>query len=100
MLVNMKQMLEDAEAGGYAIGCINTPNLETLRGGQTAAEEVNVPIIIDHAQVHDENGIKVEVIGPLMVRPRRPRCGLLLRAPLHPRRLLLRHVRPFRASLR
>ncbi|MBQ9620562.1 MAG: class II fructose-bisphosphate aldolase, partial [Atopobiaceae bacterium] len=45
MLVNMKQMLEDAEAGGYAIGCINTPNLETLRGVLAAAEEVNVPII-------------------------------------------------------
>lgn len=67
MLVNMTQMLKDAEAGGYAVGCINTPNLETIRGVLAAAEEVNVPIIIDHAQVHDENGIKVEVIGPLMV---------------------------------
>lgn len=67
MLVNMTQILKDAEAGGYAIGCINTPNLETIRGVLAAAEEVNVPIIIDHAQVHDENGIKVEVIGPLMV---------------------------------
>jgi fructose-bisphosphate aldolase class II len=63
----MTQILKDAEAGGYAIGCINTPNLETIRGVLAAAEEVNVPIIIDHAQVHDENGIKVEVIGPLMV---------------------------------
>lgn len=67
MLVNMTQILKDAEAGGYAVGCINTPNLETIRGVIGAAEEVNVPIIIDHAQVHDENGIKVEVIGPLMV---------------------------------
>lgn len=67
MLVNMTHILKDAEAGGYAVGCINTPNLETIRGVIGAAEEVNVPIIIDHAQVHDENGIKVEVIGPLMV---------------------------------
>ena len=67
MLANMRQMLKDAEDGGYCIGCINTPNLETVRGVIAAAEEVNVPIIIDHAQVHDENGIKVEVIGPLMV---------------------------------
>ena len=67
MLANMTQMLKDAEDGGYCIGCINTPNLETVRGVIAAAEEVNVPIIIDHAQVHDENGIKVEVIGPLMV---------------------------------
>ena len=27
MLVNMKKILEDAEKGGYAIGCINTPKL-------------------------------------------------------------------------
>lgn len=67
MLANMRQMLKDAEDGGYCISCINTPNLETVRGVIAAAEEVNVPIIIDHAQVHDENGIKVEVIGPLMV---------------------------------
>ena len=31
MLVNMKQILEEAEKNGYAIGCINTPNVETLR---------------------------------------------------------------------
>mgnify|MGYP004445225099 CR=1 FL=1 len=68
MLVNMKQMLKDAEDGGYAIGCINTPNLETVRGVIAAAEELNTPIIIDHAQVHDDmQGIKVEVVGPLMV---------------------------------
>ncbi|WP_455026428.1 class II fructose-bisphosphate aldolase [Olsenella uli] len=68
MLVNMQQILRDAEDGGYAIGCVNTPNLETIRGVLAAAEEVNVPIIIDHAQVHDdEQGIKVEVVGPLMV---------------------------------
>ena len=68
MLVNKQQILRDAEDGGYAIGCINTPNLETIRGVLAAAEEVNVPIIIDHAQVHDdEQGIKVEVVGPLMV---------------------------------
>ncbi|RVU98684.1 class II fructose-bisphosphate aldolase [Coriobacteriales bacterium OH1046] len=67
MLANMCQMLKDAEDGGYCIGCINTPNLETVRGVIAAAEEVNVPIIIDHAQVHDEGGIKVEVVGPLMV---------------------------------
>lgn len=67
MLVNLREMLADAEAGGYAIGCINTPNLETIRGVIAAAEEINVPLIIDHAQVHDEEGITVEVIGPQMV---------------------------------
>ncbi|MGX8835404.1 class II fructose-bisphosphate aldolase [Amedibacillus sp. YH-ame6] len=66
MLVNMKQILEEAEKGQYAIGCINTPNLETLRAVVDAAEELNVPIIIDHAQVHDPL-IPIESIGPQMV---------------------------------
>lgn len=62
----MKQILEEAEKGGYAIGCINTPNMETLRAVVDAAEELNVPIIIDHAQVHDPL-IPIEMIGPKMV---------------------------------
>ncbi|MDB7986170.1 class II fructose-bisphosphate aldolase [Faecalicoccus pleomorphus] len=66
MLVNMKKILEDAEKGGYAIGCINTPNIETLRAVIGAAEDLNVPIIIDHAQVHDSL-IPIEEIGPKMV---------------------------------
>lgn len=66
MLVNMKKILEDAEKGGYAIGCINTPNVETLRAVIGAAEDLNVPIIIDHAQVHDSL-IPIEEIGPKMV---------------------------------
>ena len=53
MLVNMKKILEIAEAEGYAIPCINTPNEETVRAVIGAAEELNTPIIIDHAQVHD-----------------------------------------------
>ena len=81
MLANMRQMLKDAEDGGYCIGCINTPNLETVRGVIAAAEEVNVPIIIDHAQVHDENGIKVEVIGPLMVEYAK-KAGMISQAAL------------------
>ena len=66
MLVNMKEILKEAEEKGYAIGCINTPNMETLRAVVDAAEELNVPIIIDHAQVHDPL-IPIESIGPKMV---------------------------------
>lgn len=66
MLVNMKEILADAEKGGYAIACINTPNVETLRAVIGAAEDLNVPIIIDHAQVHDPL-IPIEDIGPKMV---------------------------------
>ena len=55
MLVNMKEILKEAEEKGYAIGCINTPNMETLRAVVDAAEELNVPIIIDHAQKNEEH---------------------------------------------
>ena len=66
MLVNMKEILETAEKNQYAIGCINTPNVETIRAVIGAAEELNTPIIIDHAQVHDSL-IPIERIGPEMI---------------------------------
>lgn len=65
MLVNMKEMLQDAERYNYAIGSLNTPNLETLRAVIGAAEELNCPIIINHAQGH-ENVVGIETIAPLM----------------------------------
>ena len=53
MLVNMREILDIAEKEGYAVPCINTPNMETLRAVVDAAEELNTPVIIDQAQVHD-----------------------------------------------
>ena len=67
MLVNMKEILEIAERERYAIPCINTPNVETIRAVIGAAEELNTPIIIDHAQVHD-SVIPIERIGPEMIK--------------------------------
>ncbi|OLR60026.1 ketose-bisphosphate aldolase [Anaerostipes sp. 494a] len=67
MLVNMKEILEIAEKEGYGIPCINTPNEETVRAVIGAAEELNTPIIIDHAQVHDTL-IPIERIGPVMLK--------------------------------
>ncbi|MDD4369970.1 MAG: class II fructose-bisphosphate aldolase [Anaerostipes sp.] len=67
MLVNMKEILKVAEEEGYAIPCINTPNEETVRAVIGAAEELNTPIIIDHAQVHDSL-IPIERIGPVMLK--------------------------------
>ena len=52
MLVNLKEILKNAEEGGYAV--------------VDAAEEMQTPIIIDHAQVHDPL-IPIELIGPKMV---------------------------------
>ena len=71
MLVNMKDMLMDAEKHNYAIGSLNTPNLETLQAVIGAAEHLGCPIIINHAQGHerlaDGTGVvRLEEIAPLM----------------------------------
>ena len=53
MLVNMKEILSHAEKNHYAIACINTPSADNIRAVIGAAEELNAPVIIDHAQVHN-----------------------------------------------
>ncbi len=67
MLVNLKEILSTAEKNQYAIPCINTPNVEFIRAVIGAAEELNTPVIIDHAEVHDTL-IPIERIGPEMVK--------------------------------
>jgi fructose-bisphosphate aldolase class II len=65
MLVNMVEMLKDAEKHNYAIGSFNAPNLTTLRAIIAAAEELDCPVMINHAQGH-EPVVQLEVIAPLM----------------------------------
>ncbi len=68
MLVNLKDILRLAEAKKIAIGSFNTPNFESLKAVITAAEELNTPVIIMHAQVHEEMGLcTMEEIAPLML---------------------------------
>ena len=66
MLVNLKEILEIAEEKNYAIGSFNAANLESLIAIIDAAEELNVPVIIQFAQCH-EPWIPLSVIGPIMV---------------------------------
>ena len=46
MLVNMKNMLEKAKAGKYAVGQFNINNLEWTKTILTVAEEMNSPVIL------------------------------------------------------
>ena len=57
MLVTLKEILKLAEANKCAVGSFNTPNFESLKAVIGAAEELNQPVIIMHAQVHEEMGI-------------------------------------------
>jgi len=49
------------------VGAFNCPNLESLRAILCAAQEMNAPVILNHAEIHDVL-IPIEVIGPLMVQ--------------------------------
>lgn len=77
MLVTLKQILNLCEARKCAVGSFNTPNLEAIMAVIGAAEELKVPVIIQHAQVHEEI-ISMDVIGYIMVeaakRARVPVC--------------------------
>lgn len=68
MLVSLKEILKVAEAKKCAIGSFNTPNLASMRAVIGAAEKQKMPVIIMHAQIHDEMGIvKLEEIAPIML---------------------------------
>lgn len=68
MLVTLKEILEIAEERKIAIGSFNTPNMSSLKAVIDAAEETNQPVIIMHAQVHEEMGLcKMEEIAPVML---------------------------------
>ena len=77
MLVTMKEVLQIAETRSIAIGSFNTPNLEAIQAVVGAAEELELPVIIQFAQCH-ESWIPLDVIGPIMVqaakRARVPVC--------------------------
>ena len=66
MLVNMKEIMEYANANNCAVPCFNTPNFDIVRAVVDAAEELNSPLIIAHASAHDPM-IPMELIGPFMV---------------------------------
>ena len=68
MLVTLKTILTIAEAKKCAIGSFNTPNLESLKAVIGAAEELNQPVILMHAQIHEEMGLcNMEEIAPIML---------------------------------
>lgn len=66
MLVTLKQILNLCEARGCGVGSFNTPNLESIMAVIGGAEELNVPVIIQHAEVHEEI-MPIDIIGPIML---------------------------------
>lgn len=66
MLVTAKEILKLAESRAIAVGSFNTPNLESLEAVLKAAERLQLPVIVQHAQCH-EGLTSLAVIGPVMV---------------------------------
>lgn len=68
MLVTLKEILAIANARGCAVGSFNTPNMASIRAVIASAEELGEPVILMHAQVHEEMGLcKMDEIAPVML---------------------------------
>ena len=66
MLVTLKEALKIAEEKKIAVGAFNAANLESLQAVIIAAEELNLPVIMQFAQCH-EPWVPLALIGPIMV---------------------------------
>lgn len=66
MLATLKEILEIAEEKKIAVGAFNTPNLESLIAILDAAQELQLPVIIQFAECH-EHLTSVSIMGPIMV---------------------------------
>lgn len=66
MLVNMKELLADAQEGNYAVGSFSVANMEMVLGVLQAAKELNAPVILQIAEVRLKQS-PLDTIGPLMV---------------------------------
>jgi len=66
MLVNLNDILLDAQKKQYAVGLFNTIDTDAIEGAITAAEELRSPIILGTAEVLLCHG-DLQLIGPAMV---------------------------------
>lgn len=66
MIIGLSEALDYANQHDVAIAAVNTPFFEGLLATIAAAENTGVPVILQHAQVH-EDVMALEDIGPAMV---------------------------------
>lgn len=66
MLVNLKEILKYAENNKCAIGMFNATGLDSIKAIIEAAEELNTPVILAHAEVHNIYN-DISLIGPIML---------------------------------
>lgn len=77
MLVNLKEILAIAVKEKKAIGMFNATGFDSLQAVIAAAEELNQPVIIAHAEAHNQFN-DISFVGPAMLaaakRARVPVC--------------------------
>lgn len=66
MLVNLNEVLFDAQKNGYAVGLFNTTDTDMLEGTLAAAEELKSPVIIGTAEVLLPFG-ELKLIAPSLI---------------------------------
>ena len=66
MLVNLRDITAIAEQNNMAIGAFNSPSLESARAAIDTAEKLGYPVVIDHAQGHEEI-TPLDVMGPVLI---------------------------------
>ena len=66
MLVTVKALLDEAKRERKAIGAFNGTTLESIQGIIRAAEELDCPVILQHAQSHDTI-VPMDEIGPVLL---------------------------------
>lgn len=66
MIVSMKTVLDIAESKNMAIGAFNVAELEGIQAVLEAAEELQQPVIMQFAPVHEEY-ISLQIFGPVMI---------------------------------
>ncbi len=66
MLVNLKEILKIAEEEKSAIGMFNATGFDSIQAVIGAAEDLNKPVIIAHAEVHNVYN-DISMVGPTMI---------------------------------
>ncbi len=66
MLVNLKEILKIADQEKKAIGMFNATGFDSLQAIISAAEDLNEPVIIAHAEVHNVYN-DVSMVAPAMI---------------------------------
>lgn len=65
-LVTLKELVDNADKKGIAVGAFSVGNMEMILGAIKAAEEFDTPIILQIAEVRLPTS-PLEIIGPMMV---------------------------------